>query len=96
MYSSFSVGDTFKVGDYVKLFLLCGVLAETVVTGRKVNQRAAKRRRDFPHQEQEKQVFPVQLVIDEWERVYSYITYDMNFRFVPSDPVCFDKLSRCH
>ena len=24
-----------------------------------------------------------------------YITYAMNFRFVPSDPVCFDKLSRC-
>ena len=23
-----------------------------------------------------------------------YITYDMDFRFVPSDPVCFDKLSR--
>ena len=24
-----------------------------------------------------------------------YITYDMNFRFFPCDPVCFDKLSRC-
>ena len=24
-----------------------------------------------------------------------YITYDMDFRFVPSDPVCFDKLSGC-
>ena len=23
------------------------------------------------------------------------ITYDMDFRFVPSDPVCFDKLSYC-
>ena len=23
-----------------------------------------------------------------------YITYDMDFWFVPSDPVCFDKLSR--
>ena len=26
---------------------------------------------------------------------FCYITYDMDFRFVPSDPVCFDKLSRC-
>ena len=24
-----------------------------------------------------------------------YITYDMDFRFVPSDPVGFDKLSHC-
>ena len=24
-----------------------------------------------------------------------YIKYAMDFRFVPSDPVCFDKLSRC-
>ena len=24
-----------------------------------------------------------------------YITYDMDFRFIPSDTVCFDKLSRC-
>ena len=24
-----------------------------------------------------------------------YIIYDMDFRFVPSDPVCFDKLSHC-
>ena len=24
-----------------------------------------------------------------------YITCDMDFQFVPSDPVCFDKLSRC-
>ena len=24
-----------------------------------------------------------------------YITYAMDFRFVPSDPVDFDKLSRC-
>ena len=24
-----------------------------------------------------------------------YIIYDMDFRFVPSDPGCFDKLSRC-
>ena len=24
-----------------------------------------------------------------------YITYNMDFQFVPSDPVCFDKLSRC-
>ena len=23
------------------------------------------------------------------------ITYDMDFRFIPSDPMCFDKLSRC-
>ena len=23
-----------------------------------------------------------------------YITYDMDFRFVSTDPVCFDKLSR--
>ena len=24
-----------------------------------------------------------------------YITYDMDFQFIPSDPMCFDKLSRC-
>ena len=24
-----------------------------------------------------------------------YITYDMDFWFIPSDPVCFDKLSHC-
>ena len=24
-----------------------------------------------------------------------YITYDMDFRFVPNDPVCFEKLSGC-
>ena len=29
-------------------------------------------------------------------RSYCYITYDMDFRFVPSDPVCFDKLTRCN
>ena len=27
-------------------------------------------------------------------KVCSYITYDMDFRFVPSDPVCFGKLSQ--
>ena len=26
--------------------------------------------------------------------IICYITYDMDFRFVPSDPECFDKLSR--
>ena len=26
--------------------------------------------------------------------IYIYI-YDMDFQFIPSDPVCFDKLSRC-
>ena len=30
----------------------------------------------------------------QWTRE-CYITYDMDFRFIPSDPVCFDKLSRC-
>ena len=24
-----------------------------------------------------------------------YITYDMDFQFVPSDHMCFDELSRC-
>ena len=27
-------------------------------------------------------------------RVQNYIIYGKDFRFVPSDPVCFDKLSR--
>ena len=30
-----------------------------------------------------------------WSVSECYITYHMDFRFVPSDPVCFDKLSRC-
>ena len=32
------------------------------------------------------------ITVSEFE---CYITYAMDFRFVPSDPVCFDKLSRC-
>ena len=27
--------------------------------------------------------------------LYYIMTVNMNFGFVPSDPVCFDKLSRC-
>ena len=36
------------------------------------------------------------LVMDDTEeKINCYITYAMDFRFVPSDPVCLDKLSRC-
>ena len=31
----------------------------------------------------------------EFGLLLCYITYDMDFRFIPSDPVCFDKLSCC-
>ena len=27
--------------------------------------------------------------------MYCYITYAMDFQFIPSDPVFFDKLSSC-
>ena len=32
---------------------------------------------------------------EKWHREECYITYDMDFRFVSSDPVCFDRLSHC-
>ena len=33
--------------------------------------------------------------IEKWDREECYImTVDMDFGFVPGDPVCFDKLSR--
>ena len=32
---------------------------------------------------------------EKWDTEEYYITYDMDFRFVPSDPMCFDKLSHC-
>ena len=30
---------------------------------------------------------------EKWDKEECNITYDMDFRFIPSDPVCFDKLS---
>ena len=32
---------------------------------------------------------------EKWDTEECYITYDMDFRFIPCDPVCFDKLSGC-
>ena len=36
-----------------------------------------------------------QIYNSDKQRYVCYITYDMDFRFVDSDPVRFDKLSRC-
>ena len=36
---------------------------------------------------------PMRSYFEKWHREECYITYDMGFRFVPSDPVCFGKLS---
>ena len=34
--------------------------------------------------------------LEKTEPIYNcYIAYDMDFWFIPSDPVCFGRLSRC-
>ena len=36
------------------------------------------------------------ILLRAWvELEWCYITYDMDIRFIPSNPVCFDKLSGC-
>ena len=42
-----------------------------------------------------KKISILKLYLHKWKLRMCYIKYDMDSQFVPGDPVCFDKLSRC-